>query len=105
MSIKVVNLPNVEISKWAKSANIEIVISERLPNEHMKECWYANIPTAEIMERGMLKGTVAYGDTPLEALEDLAEVIGHKKLAFNAMTKQRREINVPGLFVTKASLS
>ena len=59
--------------------------------------FYAYFASAEVMENGCLRSTFGNGATPKEAIADYARAISLKRLAIDAMTQTRREIDVPRL--------
>lgn len=61
--------------------------------------WCCQIDRAEVMLNGGLLGEHGNGTSPDAAMADYARLIAGKRIAINAMTKDRREYNVPAELV------
>lgn len=60
--------------------------------------YYVSFPNVEIMERGMLASYHGDGDTPDAAAADYARQLAGRRIAIDAYTDERVEIDVPNDF-------
>jgi hypothetical protein len=96
-TIVVKMLPRSTVEDFARANRLRVVVKERHPREGEANRFYAQIENAEIMDGSMLRGTYGDGATPDEAIAAYAREISRKRLAINAMSPERREVEAPVL--------
>lgn len=57
--------------------------------------WMAEFTSGEVMDNGMLSSNCGRGDSPYAALKDYVRKIAGKRMAFNAHTDRRIELEIP----------
>ena len=57
--------------------------------------WMADFYGAEVMQDGILSSDCGRGDSPDAALKDYVSKIAGKRMAFNAYTDNRVELEIP----------
>lgn len=82
----------MNIYDYADVLNLELEILY-YPNQ--KRRFTASFKRAEVMQKGFLAGTYGNGKTPDLAINDYVEQIKGKRIAINAMSKDRMEYDVP----------
>lgn len=95
MEIKRKYLERSTIGKFADKHGLVMVVTERNNPDIVNGKYFASFENAEVMESGMLKGAYGNGQTEESAIEHYAIEISGKRLALNAYTEGRRELNVP----------
>jgi len=96
-----INLINTkEILDFEQEIGYELEVNERANPKELPR-FYVSFKKGEIMEGGCLVSAMGNGDTIDEALKDYCIQISNRRLAFNAYTPERKEIQFPKLIHTK----
>lgn len=96
MKTIVKDIPIVTIERFADLHGFDLEVIERRDPELPR--YYAHfVPSVEIMERGCLVSVSGNGKTIEEATWDYAEKLSLTRIAVEAYTSDRREIDVPRL--------
>lgn len=85
------------IEEFADANNLMMVINERKLPRGNPSRYCAKFRDCEVMLGGMLVGKCGYGATPEEAIKNYAPEISLQRIAIDALSKNRREIEVPRL--------
>ena len=98
--MKFKTIEKIEITDYEKQIGHELVVTER-PISLMQSCrvskYHVCFEGGEVMENGMLVGVFGDGNTVDQALDDYCNQISGKRMAFNAMTPYRINIDIPHL--------
>lgn len=89
----------MHIEEFADKHDLVMVVNERpkdLPVRNLPR-FYARFKNAETKNRDILAGSFGNGESEEEAICEYAKEISGKLLVIDAMTPQRREIQVPTL--------
>ena len=89
-----------EILDYEQEIGHELVVVERDPYMKLSR-YYVSFEKGESMEDGALVGHSGKGNTIDEALIDYSKQVSCRKMAFDAMTNRRTEIQFPHLIHTK----
>ena len=102
--MKINYIKEKEILDFEKEIGYELEANERSisanSNAILKR-FYVNFPKGEVMEGNSLIGCSGNGDTIDEALKEFCKLISNKTIAFNAFSKERKNIQIPKLVHTK----
>ena len=83
----------MKLYDWIDSQNLDIRMSRTYTTKLPK--WVVDIPDVEIKSGSVLESVMSSGQTPDEALMDLAKRLSNKKIVLNAGQPSRRELNTP----------
>lgn len=89
-------VPESDIATFALDNGLTMVVNERRDSAP-KDRFYASFKGCEVMEDGFLVGGCGNGPTESDAIADYARTISMKRLAVDAYTDARRNIDVPRL--------
>jgi len=93
-------LSTKEILDYEKEIGVELVVNERTPQGNLPK-YYIEFENGEVMENKCLCGVTGNGNTIDKALINYCEEISGTRMAFNAYSSSRREIQLPKLIHTK----
>lgn len=91
--------PAQSIQVFADKYGLVMVIRRREQEFWPDKKYYASFANAEIKYGGCLLGACGDGSTERLAIEEYAKEISGHRLVINAMNENRREIDVPELYV------
>jgi len=98
MKIEYDVLPEMTLEEFADANDLIVEVRER---PHIRvgrpSRFYASFKHVEVMENGCLAGYFGDGRTAEEAIENYAQEISRRRIAVNAYTDHRIEIQVPTL--------
>ncbi len=94
MRIKDETFQATTFEAFADKYELVLVIKERPARDGLKR-YYAKFEKSETMERGCLVGTYGNGSTKQDAVEDYKQELLGKRLAVDASSDSRREIQCP----------
>jgi len=102
--MKIKEIENKEILDFEKEIFYELVATERAihagsPVGLLK--WSVQFENSEVMARGCLANIYGNGNTIDEAVKDYCKIVSNCKIAFNAYSDERKEIQFPKLVHTK----
>ena len=86
--------PVVSFEAFADEHELTIVINER-PSSYKLPRYFAAFEHVEVMERGCLASICGDGDTKVEAIRNYAARLAGERIAVDAYTDKRREIQCP----------
>lgn len=75
----------------------DIEVCERSLNSCLPR-FYTSLRRVEVMTRGILSSVLGNGDTPEEAMRDYARQLAGYRVAVNAYTPEREELDIPNDF-------
>ena len=90
-----------EILDLEKELGFELEANERAERLHGLKRFYVLFRNGHAMESSCLVGYSGSGDTIDEALKDYCNHISGKRMAFNAYSQNRTEVQLPRLIHTK----
>lgn len=97
MERKIDSIEETTIYKFAEKHNLTMLISERRVPYNNSMRFSAHFESTEVKQGCGLAGVYGNGNTIREAEINYAERIELTRIVINAMTKKRREIDVPRL--------
>lgn len=98
MKTKTNFIEEVDIAAFAERHDLTMCINERPPGMGVR--YYARFESCEVIDGSCLVGIYGNGRTPDEAISGYAEALSHKRVAVDAYTDKRKELNVPKLSYT-----
>ncbi len=98
--MKINYLTETEILDYEKEVGYELVVSER-PAHYNLPRFYVHFEHGEVMANNCLASEYGNGKTIDEALYNYCKKISNKKIAFDAFTDHRKNIDAPRLIHTK----
>ena len=97
MKIEATLIPDMLIERFAVEHGLTMEIHERPRPEGDRGRFYAHFKFCDVMENGCLVGMYGDGATDEDAIRNYAARISLRRIALNAYTPERREIEVPRL--------
>lgn len=102
MKIELTEIETTTLEAFADKHGLVMKVREREKPADDQSRYYAYFKNTEAKEgKYFLIGLFGDGRTPEEAIVDYAKVISLRTLVVDAMTKNRRKIKVPRLFLNK----
>lgn len=86
------------LTEFAKKNGLTLTVRERGGDRGRLLQYFAYFSNVEVMRRGMLASLSGDGNTPDEAAADYARQLAGKRIAVDAYTPKRVEIDVPNDF-------
>ena len=97
MKLKLEEIPKMTIEEFADKHDLVMEVHERKRPIGSPDRYYAHFERCEVMQNGCLAGVYGNGATPEAAIADYATRLQLTRVAINAMSENRREIEVPRL--------
>lgn len=85
----------VKFSEFLERNGLDIEVQERAKPGNLARYWCRCRPITEVMKDGMLGSPGGNGETPAEAIADLARAYAGERLAIRAYHDDRREVQCP----------
>jgi hypothetical protein len=95
MKTTIIRVPEMTMEDFADKHNLHMVVTERKVPDGVKDRFYARFEHVEISEGCILRGAYGDGVSPEAAIYAYGEAISLKKIIYDAMGKNRKEIEVP----------
>lgn len=96
-------IPVMTLDEFADKYGLVMEIHERNREVGDPGLFYAHFKRCEVMQNGCLAGVSGNGPTPKDALADYAQRLSLTRIAVNAMSEERQEIQVPRLKISEPS--
>ena len=95
MKTTIIRVPEMTLEDFADKHNLHMVVTERKVPEGVKDRYYAHFKHVEVSEGSILRGEYGNGICPEAAISAYGRAISLKKIIYDAMGKNRKEIEVP----------
>lgn len=97
MKVEWHTIPRMSLGGFAEKHDLTLEIHERPPGLNLWQYW-ASFVGVEVMDNGILSSVAGNGDTPAQAAAYYARKISGTRIAVNAYSDKRVEIDVPLLY-------